>query len=86
MDRCQFYSSGAGYLYDVYQTEVSPGSLLGQGHSPTSVCVPAFVLASFPAPPSPVGGDIHNIPVWMCWPWRCNVLCFLWNHSCDLFL
>uniref|UniRef100_H0UWD0 Transmembrane protein 255B n=1 Tax=Cavia porcellus TaxID=10141 RepID=H0UWD0_CAVPO len=30
MDRCQFYSSGAGYLYDVYQTEVTCYSLMGK--------------------------------------------------------
>ncbi|EDL22145.1 transmembrane protein 255B isoform 1 [Mus musculus] len=28
--RCQFYSSGAGYLYDVYQTEVTCYSLNGR--------------------------------------------------------
>ncbi|XP_070937076.1 transmembrane protein 255B isoform X3 [Macaca nemestrina] len=28
--RCQFYSSGVGYLYDVYQTEVTCHSLDGQ--------------------------------------------------------
>lgn len=28
--RCQFYSSGAGYLYDVYQTEVTCYSLSGR--------------------------------------------------------
>ncbi|XP_006851615.1 PREDICTED: transmembrane protein 255B [Chrysochloris asiatica] len=28
--RCQFYSSGVGYLYDVYQTEVTCQSLNGQ--------------------------------------------------------
>ncbi|KAM6179902.1 transmembrane protein 255B [Erethizon dorsatum] len=30
MDRCQFYSSGAGYLHDVYQTEVTCYSLTGK--------------------------------------------------------
>ncbi|XP_013370950.1 PREDICTED: transmembrane protein 255B isoform X3 [Chinchilla lanigera] len=30
MERCQFYSSGAGYLYDVYQTEVTCYSLTGK--------------------------------------------------------
>ncbi|XP_023571010.1 transmembrane protein 255B isoform X7 [Octodon degus] len=30
MERCQFYSSGTGYLYDVYQTEVTCYSLTGK--------------------------------------------------------
>ncbi|KFO35025.1 transmembrane protein 255B [Fukomys damarensis] len=30
MGRCQFYSSGTGYLYDVFQTEVTCHSLMGR--------------------------------------------------------
>uniref|UniRef100_A0A2K6KA56 Transmembrane protein 255B n=1 Tax=Rhinopithecus bieti TaxID=61621 RepID=A0A2K6KA56_RHIBE len=37
--RCQFYSSGVGYLYDVYQTEV--GSLTGQSYQ-TAESSPAY--------------------------------------------
>lgn len=44
--RCQFYSSGAGYLHDVYQTEVRAGAgppsdprpLPGATALPTSGC------------------------------------------------
>ncbi|PNI38117.1 TMEM255B isoform 5 [Pan troglodytes] len=53
--RCQFYSSGVGYLYDVYQTEVTCHSLDGKCQlkvrSNTCYCCDLYACGS--AEPSP---------------------------------
>nr|XP_054303083.1 transmembrane protein 255B isoform X5 [Pongo pygmaeus] len=53
--RCQFYSSGVGYLYDVYQTEVTCHSLDGECQlkvrSNTCYCCDLYTCGS--AEPSP---------------------------------
>ncbi|XP_064217956.1 transmembrane protein 255B [Aotus nancymaae] len=53
--RCQFYSSGVGYLYDVYQTEVTCHSLNGKCQlkvrSNTCYCCDLYTCGS--AEPSP---------------------------------
>ncbi|XP_013370944.1 PREDICTED: transmembrane protein 255B isoform X1 [Chinchilla lanigera] len=61
MERCQFYSSGAGYLYDVYQTEVTCYSLTGKCQlkvrSNTCYCCDLYTCEScecFPA----------SVPLW----------------------
>ncbi|XP_069904630.1 transmembrane protein 255B isoform X1 [Oryctolagus cuniculus] len=54
--RCQFYSSGAGYLYDVYQTEVTCHSLSGKCQlrvrSNTCYCCDLYTCDSAGHPPT----------------------------------
>lgn len=54
--RCQFYSSGAGYLYDVYQTEVTCYSLNGRCQlkvkSNTCYCCDLYACGSAESSPA----------------------------------
>uniref|UniRef100_A0A0D9RXU2 Transmembrane protein 255B n=2 Tax=Chlorocebus sabaeus TaxID=60711 RepID=A0A0D9RXU2_CHLSB len=54
--RCQFYSSGVGYLYDVYQTEVTCHSLDGQCQlkvrSNTCYCCDLYACGSAESSPA----------------------------------
>ncbi|XP_055100367.1 transmembrane protein 255B isoform X2 [Symphalangus syndactylus] len=64
--RCQFYSSGVGYLYDVYQTEVTCHSLDGKCQlkvrSNTCYCCDLYACGRFLCPSWPTAQPSHHRP------------------------